>query len=191
MTPLQYRTFTLAHDGLSHVLITDISISQAFNPISEKALPAKAYKGIWDTGATNSVISQRIVGECGLKPTGMVKVQHVGGESPSETYLVNILLPHQVGIPQIKVAKGSMGATADILIGMDIITMGDFAITNLNGKTVFSFRIPSIECIDFVKQHNQTTTTSSPLASNQIPAVGRNALCPCGSGKKYKYCHGK
>ncbi len=23
-----------------------------------------------------------------------------------------------------------------------------------------------------------------------IPKVGRNELCPCGSGKKYKYCHG-
>jgi SEC-C motif-containing protein len=23
------------------------------------------------------------------------------------------------------------------------------------------------------------------------PKVGRNAPCPCGSGKKYKYCHGK
>ncbi|MGH8733458.1 MAG: SEC-C metal-binding domain-containing protein, partial [Burkholderiales bacterium] len=21
--------------------------------------------------------------------------------------------------------------------------------------------------------------------------VSRNALCPCGSGKKYKHCHGK
>jgi hypothetical protein len=21
--------------------------------------------------------------------------------------------------------------------------------------------------------------------------VGRNAACPCGSGKKYKYCHGR
>jgi preprotein translocase subunit SecA len=23
------------------------------------------------------------------------------------------------------------------------------------------------------------------------PKVGRNAPCPCGSGKKYKQCHGK
>jgi preprotein translocase subunit SecA len=23
------------------------------------------------------------------------------------------------------------------------------------------------------------------------PRVGRNELCPCGSGKKYKYCHGE
>ncbi len=23
------------------------------------------------------------------------------------------------------------------------------------------------------------------------PKIGRNELCPCGSGKKYKKCHGK
>ena len=25
----------------------------------------------------------------------------------------------------------------------------------------------------------------------EVPRVGRNDLCPCGSGKKYKHCHGK
>jgi preprotein translocase subunit SecA len=25
----------------------------------------------------------------------------------------------------------------------------------------------------------------------QVATVSRNALCPCGSGKKYKHCHGK
>ena len=24
-----------------------------------------------------------------------------------------------------------------------------------------------------------------------LPKVGRNELCPCESGKKYKHCHGK
>jgi preprotein translocase subunit SecA len=24
-----------------------------------------------------------------------------------------------------------------------------------------------------------------------VPRVGRNEPCPCGSGKKYKQCHGK
>ena len=28
-------------------------------------------------------------------------------------------------------------------------------------------------------------------AQNAVPAVGRNEACPCGSGKKYKHCHGK
>ena len=26
---------------------------------------------------------------------------------------------------------------------------------------------------------------------SEIPVVGRNDPCPCGSGKKYKYCHGR
>jgi preprotein translocase subunit SecA len=25
----------------------------------------------------------------------------------------------------------------------------------------------------------------------KVPRVGRNEPCPCGSGKKYKNCHGK
>jgi len=29
------------------------------------------------------------------------------------------------------------------------------------------------------------------LAANMPPKVGRNDPCPCGSGKKYKQCHGK
>jgi preprotein translocase subunit SecA len=35
---------------------------------------------------------------------------------------------------------------------------------------------------------------SAPKAATQaqtVPKVSRNAPCPCGSGKKFKYCHGK
>jgi hypothetical protein len=41
-----------------------------------------------------------------------------------------------------------MGKT-DVLIGMDIISRGDFALTHKEGKTVFSFRYPSLATIDF------------------------------------------
>ncbi|WP_425444138.1 SEC-C metal-binding domain-containing protein [Thiomonas intermedia] len=37
-------------------------------------------------------------------------------------------------------------------------------------------------------------TASAALATpqeNPYPKVGRNDPCPCGSGKKYKHCHGK
>ena len=37
----------------------------------------------------------------------------------------------------------------DIIIGMDTITRGDLAITNKNGETWCSFRIPSQEHIEF------------------------------------------
>jgi uncharacterized protein YecA (UPF0149 family) len=68
-----------------------------------------------------------------------------------------------------------------MLIGMDIIATGDFAITNNNNETVFSFRHPSNAIIDFVQEHK---TRSS------VTKIGRNQTCPCGSGKKYKRCCG-
>jgi uncharacterized protein YecA (UPF0149 family) len=27
--------------------------------------------------------------------------------------------------------------------------------------------------------------------TRKVPKVGRNDLCPCGSGKKFKKCHGE
>jgi preprotein translocase subunit SecA len=34
-------------------------------------------------------------------------------------------------------------------------------------------------------------TDTSDVAFADLPRVGRNDPCPCGSGKKYKACHGK
>ncbi|MFY7941937.1 MAG: SEC-C metal-binding domain-containing protein, partial [Burkholderiaceae bacterium] len=36
----------------------------------------------------------------------------------------------------------------------------------------------------------QTVRKSTPAAA-AIPRVGRNDPCPCGSGQKFKHCHGK
>ena len=35
------------------------------------------------------------------------------------------------------------------------------------------------------------TGVAAAVAGGQVPRVGRNDPCPCGSGKKYKQCHGK
>ncbi len=36
----------------------------------------------------------------------------------------------------------------------------------------------------------ETVKRMSPAMAGAVPRVGRNELCPCGSGKKYKHCHG-
>ena len=36
-----------------------------------------------------------------------------------------------------------------------------------------------------------TARSAVATAGSQVPRVGRNEPCPCGSGKKYKHCHGK
>ena len=110
----------------------------------------------------------------------MTVVHTAQGSTTTDTFLVGIFLPNKVVLNEVRVSKGIF-RDADVLIGMDIISQGDFAVTNKDGKTVFSFRMPSTECIDFVK-HPQYRT---PVVSAKI---GRNAPCPCGSGKKYKNC---
>lgn len=143
---------------------------------------AKEFDAIWDTGATNSVISTKVVDECGLKPIGMTRVFHAGGSTENcEVFLVSIFLPNKVVVPTVRVTKGVL-AGCDVLIGMDVISQGDFAITHHGGKTTFSFRLPSREQIDFVKQEREAIRSIK---------IGRNEPCSCGSGKKFKKCCGK
>jgi preprotein translocase subunit SecA len=35
------------------------------------------------------------------------------------------------------------------------------------------------------------TAARAAMAAQQWGKVPRNAVCPCGSGKKFKHCHGK
>ncbi len=91
----------------------------------------------------------------------MTQVHSVEGSSVSETYLVAIWLPNLVAFPSIRVTKGSF-VGADILIGMDIINQGDFAVTNEGGISKFSFRYPSLRHIDFVEETNRERSAQAP-----------------------------
>jgi hypothetical protein len=183
---LQPKSFTVRYNGRTNKLTTKGLISKAVNPAnitpSEVFKTAKEYDCIWDTGATNSVISQKVVDDCALQPTGMAQVHSATEVRTCETFLVSIFLPNGVAVPSIRVTKVDMLTDCDILIGMDIINKGDFAVTHHDGTTTFSFRYPSVEQIDFVKQK------PGPVHSTKI---SRNSQCPCGSGKKYKKCCGK
>lgn len=116
----------------------------------------KPFTALWDTGATMSVITQKVIDACGLRPTGSINVSNVENIVQTDTFLVNIWLPNKVVMTGIPVSKGKLpGSEADVLVGMDIINKGDFAVTNWNGRTKFSFRIPSKADIDFVEEANK------------------------------------
>ena len=66
------------------------------------------------------------------------------------------MLPNNVGVADVHVTEASNLGNCDVLIGMDIITLGDFTITQDNGCTIFSFRFPASEkYIDFVEETNR------------------------------------
>jgi len=183
------KSFTAKAQGIARVLISQCGICEAYDALSGKPHPRIAnFNAIWDTGATGTVITKKVVDELGLKPVRKTKVRHANGEAIVNVYYINLFLPNQVAFKFIPVTEGILGDDASVLIGMDVITMGDFAVSNFNGKTTFSFRVPSIGEIDF--NTADFIGTSEP-ASNPNKGVGRNDKCPCGSGKKYKHCHGQ
>lgn len=151
-----YKAFTLKGDRILRTLITQCGVSIPFNPLEgEVPKPIINFNALWDTGASGTVVSKNVVDKLGLKPVGKAKSFHANGESEVNVYFLNIYLPNQVMFQFVRVTEGILNGF-DILVGMDIITMGDFSISNVGGKTTFSFRFPSIKHIDFVEEHTKT-----------------------------------
>ncbi len=172
------RCFTAKSQRKERVLISSVWIGNAFE--QTKRIEAHA---IWDTGATSSLVTPQIANALQLLPFQKAKVSTPSGSHDADVYQINLYLPNKVIVPNIKVLSG-VPANCDMLIGMDVIGLGDFAVSNYGGKTTFSFRVPSYSEIDFCKDGYLR-----PLVKDSLP--GRNAPCPCGSGKKYKKCCGK
>ena len=194
-SPLVINAFTTEYPCVTRAIVTNITISDIDLKATFKT------KGIWDTGATNCAITAELVQELNLKPISMVEVSGVHGKQWANVYLIHVLLENRVRI-KVRASECSnlLGDKAiGMLIGMDVISIGDFAISNCMGRTLMSFRIPSTERIDFVadlKRKRNEDGEIQPITVQNLPyrsesKVSRNDPCPCGSGKKYKNCHGR
>lgn len=187
------RALTVQYMGCVNALITDCGVSEAFDPLKEHIKDAPLihhFRGLWDTGATGSVISKKVITTLNLTPIDKRDISHAQGKSVADIFMVNIALPNKVVVPMVKVAEGVLEGF-DVLIGMDIISRGDFAISQKDGKTKFSFEMPPTRDVDFVQMQNEEREKQAhtPIVTEKKPRP--NDPCPCGSGLKYKKCHGK
>ena len=157
MREIEPTALTLQGSADQRIFACEVAVSEAFDPDSGiEQPPAVKCRGIWDTGATGSVITKEVIDHLGLQPVNRVEVSTANGVRESDVYLVNILLPSNVGFQGLPVTEGDLGE-ADVLIGMDIICLGDFAITHTaDGGLVMSYRTPPDfgRVTDFVKQIN-------------------------------------
>lgn len=143
--------FTIKFLGRVNVLTSKVGVSAAL--IDPNQSPQIIdFNAIWDTGASNSVIDQKVALKLGLSSIDRKQVLTADGHRQSNVYLVSIYLPNNVVFPELRVTDGDILAdSGSILIGMDIIGGGDFAITHSGNKTCMSFQMPSSRRIDFVK----------------------------------------
>jgi predicted aspartyl protease len=180
---IKIHALTNSYKGISRIITTPIEVCNTNTGKVEQT------KGIWDTGATGSAITKSLALKLNLIQTGQARVNSVHGFKDNVTvYAVKINLNNKAVsfvLPVLECEQLTENDSCEFLIGMDVISKGDFAITNFQDKTVMTFRIPSIQKIDFV----EGIKTHTPIIKDKIP--GRNDPCTCGSGKKYKNCHGK
>jgi hypothetical protein len=167
-----HQALTLSSQSRLRVIQTPCEICAAYSAkTAPNPLPAHLpFQGIWDTGATHSAISQNVVDQCGLKQVGLATVHGVHGAEVRPQFLVNIKL-HNAQVHDLLVTSADLGGV-DALIGMDVITLGDFAITNLRGRTTFTFRIPSIATIDYTE--DATRTERKAMAKSRPPGGSVN-----------------
>ena len=168
--------------GIADRIITPVEVKNSITGISFDT------NGIWDTGATASVVTKSTAAKLGLIPVGQTLVLGVHGKKRVNVYDITLTLNNRdITLRTLVTECDELSAdnSVGVLIGMNVITKGDFAITNHEGHTVMSFRVPSLQTIDFVAG----IKSSQPVVKGKQP--GRNDPCPCGSGKKYKNCCGK
>jgi predicted aspartyl protease len=152
---MKHEALTITAPGISQSILMPVVIRQAkslcrrFNLPSE---PVDVY-ALVDTGASNTCVSKRLADRLNLEVIGDGMMDTAGGLYETNQYYIDLLMRNNVSFTDIRAMEFTSNKMFDILIGMDILTLGDFAITNANHRTVISFRVPpGTEHIDFVAE---------------------------------------
>ena len=146
---MSVEAFVTEYPNLSKFLNNNVIIRNDSIESSETAL--------WDTGATGTCISKDVVANLNLVPHGKELMHTPSGYTIVNKYIVDVILPSNYIARDVVVCDSEIGTQSiGVLVGMDIITLGDFSVSNYNGKTVFTFRTPSQERIDYVNNKYKT-----------------------------------
>ena len=147
---------TKRHEDIACAIYTSAGVCLPENPVvSDNDASIRWVKALWDTGATNSSISDRLAAEMDMPFEDYVLISTAMGNARVPIYPVRLFLPNRVVFDEIEAIEFTYSEDddCDLIIGMDIMTQGDLAMTNLEGRTVFSFRIPSLHTVDFEAEH--------------------------------------
>lgn len=176
---------TYRFNGIKNEIITDVKVK---NGLTSRQISTK---GLWDTGAQNSAITKKAAQALGLVGLQKTNIRGVHGVKEVDVYFINIFLNNErITIPCLvtECDELSNDGSVDLLLGMNVISQGDFVISNNAGQTVMTFRVPSLESVDFVKEIDEYKKI---FKIHEIEARKGIERCPCKSGKTFKNCHGK
>ena len=140
----EYRAFFVTYLEITDELNTAVSIIPiCTTDAALRGVPVEV-EAFWDTGATDSCMKPALWERLKLYPieSGRRLVAGIGGNVTADLTFVNLLLTPGLEISDCPIYITDFPGDAEILIGMDIIGLGDFAVCNTDNKTSFSFAIP-------------------------------------------------
>lgn len=192
----KHKGFKTRFNASDLKIITPIKLTFPYHNGEEIRPIEGTWRGLWDTGATSSTICRSLAAQLKLPELSDCQLQGVGGIYDSKEYMAGLILPNSVMIPSTSLYGIEDASDFDMLIGMDIITLGEFLISIEGEDMFFSFQIPSfggmyLDDIQSANLQNGRQFIRSQTYYRTAQKIGPNALCPCGSGQKYKRCHGK
>ena len=146
-----HQAFNVQYPSYQDSITTPCTVINSFDlKLSYEA------RALWDTGATHSVIHPRIAHKLNLRAVDKTMVQGVHGSEEVNVYIVNIELPNKITAFNVVSTGANIGDEIDVLIGMDIIGAGDFAICD---SSFFSFATPTFKNpVDFVEKANEVNS---------------------------------
>lgn len=137
--------FTQRNSDIIEAIVSECRICPAVDLENGEVPPVyTSQNAVWDTGATNTLISSKIVQALGMKPYGKSNISSANGIVESKMYLIHVGIPSG-GIVGYISAFENDNDDYEVVIGMDVISKGDFVLTNHEGHSTFSFRLPSQE----------------------------------------------
>ncbi len=159
----------MSYNGLSNRIIIPVIVT------NDKGV-SKEFPGLIDTGATNTCVSAELAKELGFTPIGVTETGTANGKTQVNVYVGDLsLCQGRVHFSRHKVLEVNLTEQqgVEILIGMDILIQGDFAITHKDGRTVASFRVPSIAKYDFVPQAEIANKFEAEQARRMLNRIGK------------------
>ncbi|MDR3337272.1 MAG: retropepsin-like domain-containing protein [Treponema sp.] len=134
----KHEALTYRYAELTDSIVTSVEIfSDVYDEVTSYLTNA-----LWDTGAMGSVIAPTVVAKLNLDIVDTVEITGINGTSVAEVTVISVHFPSSAIINDLRVAVCAMSPETEMILGMDAITQMDFAITNGNGQTQFSFAIP-------------------------------------------------
>ena len=144
---ITYRVLTVEYDGQADEISTPVRVEPVITSDRDLIGTQIEAEAIWDTGATMTCIKQSLRDKLKLHKAEAVEpvtMSGIGGDVYAEGTLVSIWLTPNFLIESWPVYITDFPGDEELLIGMDIITMGDFVVCNTDCTTSFSFAVPPL-----------------------------------------------